>query len=416
VSLPRVMRGITASPMSHERHLEIHGELPRGAGRASGLGAELTRATLRGRGGGGFPLGRKLEAVHRRRGTPVVVVNGCEGEPMSVKDRLLLQSLPHLVLDGALGCARALGTDEIVVAIEETSVLAVDALRRAATERSDMSGALEVVELPSGYVSGQETAVVAYLNGGAAVPAHAAARVTERGVAGRPTLVANAETLAHAALIARYGADWFRQLGTTEEPGSVLVTVGGGVRSPGVCEIEYGSRLSSVLSAAGGLAEPARAFLIGGYAGSWIDSADASVYLDRAGLAALGAGLGAGIIVALPQSACPVAEVTRVAGWMAAQSTRQCGPCSNGLSAIAEALLDTCEGVDRPGALHDVRRWAAQVTGRGACAHPDGTARFVASAVSLFAGEFEDHARHGVCDACGRRPVLTTPTRAAAVI
>jgi NADH:ubiquinone oxidoreductase subunit F (NADH-binding) len=416
VTLPRLMRGVQASPMSLERHLQIHGELPLGARRGAGLGAELTRAALRGRGGGGFPLGRKLEAVQRRRGAPVVVVNGCEGEPMSVKDRLLLQSLPHLVLDGAVCCARTLGADETLVAVEETSVLAVEAIQRALAERSDLNGTVDVVEVPSGYVSGQESAVVSYLNGGAAVPASAAVRVTDRGVSGRPTLVANAETLAHTALIARHGADWFRQLGSGEEPGSVLVTLGGGVRSPGVCEIEYGSRLSAVLAAAGGLTEPARAFLIGGYAGSWIDGTQTSVFLDRAGLGPLGAGLGAGVIVALPQSACPVAEVTRVAAWMAAQSARQCGPCDRGLSAIAEALLDTCEGVDRPGALSDVRRWAAQVTGRGACAHPDGTARFVASAVSLFADEFEDHARHGVCDACGRRPVLTTPAGATAVI
>jgi NADH:ubiquinone oxidoreductase subunit F (NADH-binding) len=259
-------------------------------------------------------------------------------------------------------------------------------------------------------VSGQETAIVSFLNGGPATPSFSDPRITKRGVGHRPTLMSNAETLAHAALIARHGATWFRQLGLPEQPGSALVTLSGAVRYPGVYEIEYGSGLRSLLSAAEGVTEPVQAYLFGGYAGSWVDARDAlRSRLSRTGLQPFGASLGAGIIVALPESSCPVAEVVGVASWMADQSTGQCGPCVNGLAAIAGALIGVAQGAAGRDDLSQVRHWASQVVGRGACAHPDGAARFVSSAVTLFADAFADHARHGLCEACERRPVLFTP-------
>ncbi len=419
MTLPRLLSGPDGEVLSHRRHQEIHGPLPAVADRGGALLIELARAGLRGRGGGEFPLAEKLDAVRGARGAPVIVVNGCEGEPMSVKDRLLLESLPHLVLDGALCCARTLRTADVLIALDETCVRAGDAVERALADRRDLGQGVRpaIVEVPPGYVSGQETAVVRFINGGPALPTHIPPRVTERGVAGRPTLVANPETLAHVALIARRGASWFRQLGTAEEPGSALVTLGGAVRYPGVFEIEYGSTLSSLIAAAGGVSESVRAFLMGGYAGSWVDGAAAApLRLSRADLRPVGASLGAGIIVALPDSACPAAEVARVAGWLADQSARQCGPCEHGLAAIADGVAAACRGTASPDRLRDIERWSGQVAGRGACAHPDGTTRFVLSALSVFADELQDHLRYGPCDACDGPAILPTPAyRLAAV-
>lgn len=424
MSLPRLLRGVTASRMTYRDHLAEHGALPaavgaRGADAATALPAELARSGLRGRGGGGFPLAAKLEAVRRAGGAPVVVVNGAEGEPMSVKDRMLLESLPHLVIDGAVCCADALGSDSITFTLDESSREAAEALLAALGERPEFGRDLaspEIVSLPSGYVTGQETAVVNFLNTGTAKPTAPLPRISERGVDRRPTLMSNPETLAHAALIARHGAGWFRELGSAQEPGSALVTLSGAVRYPGVYEIEYGSLLPTLVQAAEGQSEPLRAFLVGGYAGGWLDpSAAARARLSEASLRPLSATLGAGIVVALPRSACPVAEVARVAGWMADQSAGQCGPCVHGLGSIADTLADICEGRPSRDALSDLRRWSALVTGRGACAHPDGTARFVTSALSVFAAEVEDHARHGLCDACERRPVLITPRQRSTV-
>ena len=418
MSLPRILLGVGAGTMDYATHLRVHGELPElgrrsRSGLPSPLVSELTRAALRGRGGGGFPLAAKLDTVQRAKGTPVVVVNATEGEPMSVKDRMLLEAVPHLVLDGAYAVADALGTHEVVIALDENLRDAEEVIRRAVAERPEArrrDGQPRIVVVPAGYVTGHETAIVNFINKGVPRPMNQPPRISERGIGRRPTLMSNTETLAHAALIARHGAEWFRELGPGDEPGSALITLSGGVRAPGVYEIEYGSHLASLVRAAGGVTEPARAFLLGGYAGTWIDAAAATTLrLSRSALQPLGASLGAGIIVALPQSACPVAEVARVAGWMSDESASQCGPCVNGLAAIADTLADVCEGRGGRDAFSDIMRWSELVAGRGACAHPDGAAAFVTSALRVFATEFDDHAVNGACDACSRRPVLITP-------
>ncbi len=418
MSEPRLLAGASDEPMSYEEHLRLHGSVPShataAAGRKSWLWGELTQAGLRGRGGGGFSLGAKLETVRRGKRRAVVVINGCEGEPMSFKDRALLQSLPHLVIDGAVCCARVLETPDVVIAVEASSPQARRSLESALAQRRaeprEKELVTRLVTVPSGYVAGHEASVVSFLNGRPARPSPAPPRVSERGVSRRPTLVSNPETLAYAALIARYGAGWYRQVGFGTDAGTVLVTLSGSVRYPGVYEIEYGQELRSLLHDAGGATAPARAVLLGGYAGSWIDIQTAlAMRLAPALLAQADASLGAGIIVVLPASACPVAETARVAAWMGAQSAGQCGPCSNGLHSIARTLGELRAGSADRRAQFDLRRWAKLVTGRGACAHPDGAARFVVSALRVFAEEFDDHARRGPCEACDRTPVLRTP-------
>jgi NADH:ubiquinone oxidoreductase subunit F (NADH-binding) len=412
VTVPRLLRDLTAEPMSYERHCDVHGPLPT-APRPELLMAHIKRSGLRGRGGAAFPLAAKLDSVRRSRGRSILVVNGCEGEPMSVKDRLLLSSLPHLVIDGALTAAGAIGADEILFAVDELNVRAGETLEWALSQRPELRRTRhppEIVWVPSGYVSGQESALVNWINQGVAKPTSVPPRVTSHGVDRRPTLVSNPETLAHLGLIARHGGEWFAQRGSRDDPGSTLVTVSGAVRHPGVYEIEHGASLAAALGAAGGLAQPARAFLVGGYAGAWIDaSLLAQVRLDRRELRHFGARLGPGVIVALPDAACPVAETARVAGWLADQSAGQCGPCVHGLAAIADELARLCEGTATPEALRRVLRWCELATGRGACAHPDGAASFVTSALQVFATDFLDHAHHGLCSDCERPPVLTVP-------
>ena len=410
MTLPRLLSGAEGTPMGLERHRDQHGDLPSSGSR---LVEEIAAAGLRGRGGAAFPLSLKLDAVRRGRRTPVVIVNACEGEPMSTKDRLLLSSVPHLVLDGAIAVARAIGADEVLVAIDDLNPRAQDIVAWALTQRPEVRRGrlcVEVVAIPGGYVSGQESAIVQWLNQGVAKPTSPTPRVTERGIRRRPTLVSNAETLAHVALIARRGARWFREVGTHEDPGSALVTISGAVERPGVYEMSHGATLGSLVTAAGGLSERSSAFLVGGYSGAWLDMSQArQARLSRAGLAPFSARLGPGIVVALPERSCAVAEATRVAGWLADHSAGQCGPCVNGLAAIADALAAVCRGDGGPAGLAWIARWCDQVTGRGACAHPDGAAGFVSSALSVFAEEFADHAQHGPCDACHASPILATP-------
>jgi NADH:ubiquinone oxidoreductase subunit F (NADH-binding) len=256
------------------------------------------------------------------------------------------------------------------------------------------------VEAAATFVSGQSSAVVAAINGARPVPTTAPPSVHARGVGGRPTLVQNVETLAQLALLARYGPDWFRGLGTRDEPGTRLVTVSGVVRSPGVYEVAGGSPLASVLDLAGGLSMPAQALLVGGYHGGWVpwNTATANLPHSRTALAGYGADPGAGVVVALSAAQCGLRAGAEIAAYLAGQSAGQCGPCVNGLPAVAEHLARLAAGRAEPSAVRELHRVVGLVEGRGACHHPDGTARLVRSTLATFAAEVELH-QAGRCSA-----------------
>jgi NADH:ubiquinone oxidoreductase subunit F (NADH-binding) len=418
-TLPRLLAGIPAhGAMSLDRHLAVHGDTPltprrRGHRAQSPLIEQIEQAGLRGHGGAGFPTATKLRAVAAARKRAIVVVNAAEGEPASLKDRTLMQTLPHLVLDGAQLAARAVDADELIVCVCESAQASVDATTQAISERRALpadSARTHLTTVPGHYVAGQEAALVNHLNGGPAIPTFTPPMVFEQGVRRRPTLLANAETLAHVALIARHGPDWFRQLGTPSQPGSALVTLSGVVAHPGVYEIEHGASLVSLIDAAGGTVASPRALLVGGYGGSWIDGRLLrGVALSDEHLAPHGASLGAAVVFLLSADACPVAETARVTRWLARQSAGQCGPCVHGLDSIAATVQEIAAGTAPANALQRIDRLAALVRRRGACGHPDGTARFVTSALDTFGPELADHARHGPCEACARPSELPLP-------
>ncbi len=422
-TLPRLLLGIDPNEaLSLEEHLAVHGPLPspkpsrgrRLGGKASTdthLVEELEGAGLRGRGGASFPTSTKMRAVASARGKAIVVVNATEGEPASMKDRLLLQSLPHLVLDGAVLAASAVGASEAIVCVCETNA-DLHSVERAIAERRSLREGIELhfSVVPNGYVTGQESALIHHLNGGPALPTFTQPMPFERGVHGRPTLLSNAETLAHVAMIARHGAQWYRQLGTPTEPGSTLVTLSGPVAYPGVYEIEHGAPLQSLVEAAGGLSATVRAVLLGSYAGTWIDARMMhEIALSNEHLAPFGASVGSGVIALLSAEACPVAETSRLMRWLADQSAGQCGPCVNGLHAIAAIFAQIAGASAPPGAPQRLARLISLTRGRGACHHPDGAVRLVRSAVQVFDQELAEHARHGHCSACARPAELLLP-------
>ena len=377
----------------------------RGSARRAALIEEIGRSGLCGRGGAAFPAARKLAAVAAGY-APVVVANGTEGEPASAKDKILLARSPHLVLDGAVIAAEMVGASRVVIVVHHSVREIVDdavAERRAAG--SDPVR-IRVVTAADRFVGGEASAVVHWISRGIPTPTRRPPRLADRGLDGRPTLVQNVETLAHVALIARYGASWFRAVGPPAEPGSMLVTVLGAVREPAVLEIGIGTPVGEVLGLAGGLTVPLQALLLGGYFGTWVSAAAAApLPFSSAGLAPLGAGVGAGLIAALPGSSCGLAETARVVRYLADESACQCGPCIFGLDAIAGQFQRIAEG--RTSDLSLLRRWLGQADGRGACSHPDGTVRLVRSALAAFGPEIERHAR-GWC--CGQdSPVLPVP-------
>ncbi|MER6290781.1 NADH-ubiquinone oxidoreductase-F iron-sulfur binding region domain-containing protein [Streptomyces sviceus] len=406
----------TGRPATLTDHLKRYGTLPfasaAGGRTPSPLVEAVSAAGLTGRGGAGFPTARKLGAVAAGRGRCVVVVNAMESEPASRKDQFLLAVAPHLVLDGAVLAAMAVGADTVHVCLSRDRAgqyqqlsAAVNERRRARLGRMP----LRLHGLPHSYVASESTSLVRWLNGGPAQPQGSPPRTYERGVGRRPTLVHNAETLAHLALIARYGPAWFRQAGTPDEPGTLLVTVSGAVRTPTVLEVAAGTPLASVLDRAGGATQPLRAVLLGGFAGTWLPAEHLSTPLTRHDLAPLGATPGAGVLVALPQASCGLTETARILTYLAAHSARQCGPCRLGLPAVAEDFTVLATGRADAALLSRLRRRVGLLPGRGACHHPDGAARLAASALHAFADDVEDHLAHGTCPAAGRPPRLPVP-------
>jgi len=384
----------TGAPADLATHLTRHGPAPLdaypgGHGRDQ-LIAELERSGLRGRGGAGFPTGRKLRAVAAGGRGPVVLVNACEGEPVSGKDHALLSLAPHLVLDGAVLAAHAVAAVEIIVCLHDGDPLARPLANAVAARRTDPVP-IRFQPVPRRYVASEESALVNLLNTGDARPTSKPPRPDQRGVAGRPTLVDNVETLAHLALIARYGADWFRATGTQDTPGTTLVTVTGAVREPGVREVACGTPVGTVLRLADAAAD-AQAVLVGGIAGAWLPLPFAArVPLAHRELADAGAALGVGALFVLPANACGVAETAHIVRYLAGESAAQCGPCVFGLPALADDLARIAGATADTGVIARLANRLAIVEGRGACRHPDGAVRVTRSALRTFATDVDRH-------------------------
>lgn len=384
-------------------HLARLGERPRFPGAA--LIKRVEAAGLRGRGGAAYPTARKWYATRQRsRGNAVVVANGAETEPMSAKDRLLMSARPHLVLDGLLLAAEAAAADRAIVYVSRAHDDAAAAMEAAIRERRaarDLPVAVSVARAPHRYVAGEETAVIAHLNGGAARPAQVPPRPFERGVDGRPTVVQNVETLAHAAVIARLGAAGYRRSGVDDAPGTTLVTMAGAIHAPGVYELAGGATLAQAVSAAGGATESVAALLVGGYFGRWIAADDA--WDLRLGV---DVSSGSGVIAVYPHGYCGVRQAAALIGFLARESARQCGPCEHGLAALAATTGELANGRAKPRDAERLQRWIAQIAGRGACHHPDGALVLLSSALRVFAGDVSTHLRRGRCD---RNPTILLP-------
>jgi NADH:ubiquinone oxidoreductase subunit F (NADH-binding) len=359
---------------------------------------------LLGRGGGEFPVSAKLKAAAASSGAPLIVANGSESEPASRKDRDLVELRPHLVLDGALVAARAAGASDIVLYLHSQSDPARGpeaAIRRALAERPAGELPVRLVVGPPRYVAGESSAIVSYLEGFGALPRRRRDPAAVSGVHGRPTVVSNVETLAHLALIARFGADWFTEAGQPKSPGSTLVTLAGEVPTSGeVVEVLEPMPIGDLLSSIGGLDDVPRAVLVGGYAGTWIDGSTAwSTPLDRAGLSAGGAPLGCGLVASLSEGSCGVSTTARLVRWMAGESAGQCGPCALGLPAVSQLLDAIAAGQATMSDLRRLGQLMPSLRNRGACGLPTGLVGLVESALDTFSDEVRRHIRGKSCGA-----------------
>ena len=381
---PALLSGIERGP-SLRSHREQYGPLPL-LDRA-GLLADLHGIGLRGRGGAGFPFATKLEALGR--GRPILVVNLSEGEPASSKDTALALTRPHLVLDGVVVTARALAAREVHVVLPGERPMAAAAMRTALSERDDPVRVLTSTAEPR-FVAGQAKAVVELLAGRPNLPRTSWAPEAVAGHEGRPTLLSNGETWARVGLLALRGARDYALIGTRTEPGATLLTLGAPGALPVVREAAYGERVRELVPRE----RHGRPVLVGGFHGSWATwDTVASLRLSVSAMRSLGTPLGAGVLLSLGADDCPVDLTRRVVRYLAGQTAGRCGPCFNGLPALAAAVEAVCAGHS---AGHRVEELARLVARRGACAHPDGTVRLVRSMMGTFAGEVTAHAA-GVC-------------------
>lgn len=383
------------APDTLREHHRRYGVRPGRRGAAGhALIERIEQAELTGRGGAHLPSAVKWRAVRQAAGVggAVVVANGAEGEPDSRKDVALLELRPHLVLDGLVCAAETLGAREAIVWLHDNAHVARAALSRALTERATLDEPpIRMAFGPDRYLSGESGVVVRALSGGPALPAFRTVPSAVSGVDGMPTLVHNVETLARVGLVAR-GASCASELVTITLDSSHVVV-----------DVPTDADLQTVVMRALGVSEPS-AVLIGGYGGSWRAWPDlADVTLAERSLRRHGLSLGAGALRVLARGECGLHRSAEIVRFLAEQSARQCGPCLFGLAAVAERMGELAAGGRR--SRRDAERIAgfvAEITGRGACHHPDGAVRMVSSALSVFADDVAAHGR-GRCLATGAR-------------
>jgi NADH-quinone oxidoreductase subunit F len=319
-----------------------------------GVVEHLLAAGLRGRGGAGFPTGRKWAAVlaHEARAAPAtVVVNGAEGEPGSFKDRAVLRRNPHAVLEGALVAATVVGASRVVVALKSSFHRERASVEAAISEQHRYSEPLgigvDTFAGPDEYLFGEETALLEAIEGRPPFP-----RVTppyrigvdEVGASGSPepagvvmagtgeappTLVNNVETLAHVPGILANGPEWFRRVGTDESPGTVVCTVSGATQRAGVGEVAMGTPLGEVIETIGGGARTGQEItaVMSGVANALVTRDDFDAPVSYEGLAGVGSGLGAAGFIAFDDETDFVAVAAAVSRFLGVESCGQCTPC-----------------------------------------------------------------------------------------
>ena len=405
IGTPRITAGFDEyGRLDLTAHQEVHGGFSAlTSGELIGL---ADRIELRGRGGAGFPFAKKVRAVldssRRQELPPVIVVNATEGEPPSWKDKAILTRGPHLILDGAALAAAALDAEEIVIGIADDGV-GEESLAAALAERR-MPVPTGIVTVPHRFISGESGALIRGINGEAHIPPGRKQRASDAGVGGLPTLLSNAETFSQLAIAARIGPWEYNAVGLPDEPGTVMLTVGGSATAPAVVEAPTGTPLADVLKMCGAPTGPG--VLLGGFHGKWISAEAADrVDISRKGFASVGGTLGAGMILPIGDTTCPLGEVAAVTQYLAGESAGQCGPCRLGLPDLARVITMIALGGS---SAKNARAAAGVVKGRGACSHPDGTAKFALSALEVFAEDVEAHANG---EGCGKqtRGILPLP-------
>ena len=388
--------------------------------------AELDASGLRGRGGAGFPTGRKWRTIAQFRdqaGYASVVVNGAEGEPGTFKDRTILRIDPYAVIEGALIAARAVGANEIVFGLKGSFVAEVERVRSALDEVTEAGWteglAVRVFEGPNEYLYGEETALLETIDGRYPFPRIAPPwrrgehEVVETAVDARsgsgqsgrvemagadtgaePTLVDNVETLANVPRIIARGAAWFRTEGTDESPGTIVCTVVGDVDHAGVGEVIMGTPLREVIELVAGGPREGRTIkaVLSGVSNPILTADDLDAPVSYEGLAAAGGGLGSAGFIVFDDTADLVAVAAGVSRFLAVESCGQCTPCKQDGVSLSRVLDGLCTSEISETDFARIPMLAATVADRARCFLATQHQTVIESIVAKFPGELDAHA------------------------
>jgi NADH:ubiquinone oxidoreductase subunit F (NADH-binding) len=385
---------------------------------------EVSRSGLRGRGGGGFPTGQKWAGIAQQElGRRYLVCNGAEGEPGTFKDRALMRANPYQLVEGVVIAAFAIDAEEAFICLKASFQREIERVTRAVEEfqSTGLCGncTVTIVAGPDEYLYGEEKAMLEviegneplprwlppYLHGLFATAPQLGWQSTERQAdespehGSNPTLVNNVETLSNIPHILTRGADWFRSIGTTESPGTIVTTVVGDVIAPDVGEVEMGTSLSDVIDAVGSGVAPGRTVkaVFSGVANAVITPANLDVPLTYEGFQAIGSGIGSAGFIVYDDTACMVDAAYRFSRFLSVESCGQCPPCKLGSGAITEHLerIETGVGADRD--LGEIARWLEHVTDGSRCYLATEEQVVVSSILRAFPEEFAEHIESGNC-------------------
>ena len=397
----------------------------RGVRRAQSLGPtgtvdEVARSGLRGRGGAGFPTGRKWAGVagSGQAGRRFVVANGAEGEPGSFKDRALLRANPYQLVEGLVIAAYAVAAGEAFVCLKRSFEAEIAAVTRAVQELQAAGICTDcpvtVVAGPEEYLFGEEKAMLEVIEGRAPMPRllppHEHGLFATAPQAGweataprpggalygesNPTLVNNVETLSAVAHIVARGSDWFRATGgTADSPGTLVCTVSGDVIAPDVGEVELGTPLGAVIDAVGSGVGPDRSVkaVFSGVANAVVTADHLDVALTYEAFSAIGSGMGAGGFIVYDDTACMVEVARQFSRFLHVESCGQCPPCKQGSAEITDRLALVESGRGQEHHLAELGGWLARVTDANRCYLGTEEQVVVSSILRAFPEEFAEH-------------------------
>lgn len=376
---------------------------------------EITESGLRGRGGAGFPTGKKWEFARQcAEQTRYVVLNGGEDEPGSKKDRLLLENLPHLVVEGVILTAYAVGAAKAYLyinALYETAIRSIsDGMEEAKREGywgerilgTPFSVDLTLVAAPANYVAGEDTAVLEVIEGRSPLPRQKPPFPATAGLFAKPTIVNNVETLANVAPIIAKGAQWYRGFGTQESPGTMIFSLNEEVNRPGIYELPFGTSLRHLIEECGGGLKDGKtikAILPGGPSSAFLTPDKIDIPLDHQSLRAAESSIGCGVVQLIAEGECLVEETLKIAEFFARESCGQCPACRMETNMLATMLKKLQQGQGGEALLDQFGKVIAFNKGKGFCSLVNMPGPPIESALKLFRPDFDYHLVNGRCSA-----------------